>query len=123
MFILDSSGSVGQQNFYRVLNFTYSTIEGLNVDDGSFRIAIITFSDTSRLEFNLNDYSTKKDLKEGIRQVKHHHMTLNVTSISPFPTIFSTTSMINFVRIMNLLQFVVCKDFEFGKVIKYRKVR
>ncbi|WAR09891.1 CO6A6-like protein [Mya arenaria] len=92
VFILDSSGSVGQDNFYRygilicivinidiqysipcflffrVLNFTYSTIDGLDIDSGHFRVGVTTFSDSSRLDFNLNDFSNKQDIHDALTQ-------------------------------------------------------
>ena len=67
--MLDSSGSVGQANFYRVLNFTLYTVDGLDIDSGNFRIGITTFSDLSRLEFNLNDYTKRADIEEALQQV------------------------------------------------------
>lgn len=77
IFILDSSGSVGQDNFYRVLNFTYTTIDGLDIDNGQFRVGVTTFSDTSRLDFNLNDYTTRNDMEKALTQV--HINTRNET--------------------------------------------
>ncbi|XP_052813422.1 uncharacterized protein LOC128240703 isoform X12 [Mya arenaria] len=71
VFILDSSGSVGQDNFYRVLNFTYSTIDGLDIDSGHFRVGVTTFSDSSRLDFNLNDFSNKQDIHDALTQVRY----------------------------------------------------
>lgn len=69
MFIIDSSGSVGQDNFYRVLNFTYQTVDGLDIDSGQFRVGVTTFSDASRLEFNLGDYSKKQDIEQALQEV------------------------------------------------------
>ena len=70
MFVLDSSGSVGQDNFYRVLNFTYQTVDGLDIDSGQFRVGVTTFSDTSRLEFNLADFSTRTDIERALQEVR-----------------------------------------------------
>ncbi|XP_060566778.1 uncharacterized protein LOC132725621 isoform X26 [Ruditapes philippinarum] len=69
VFILDSSGSVGQDNFYRVLNFTYATIDGLDIDNGRFRVGVTTFSDTSRLDFNLDEFHDKADMEAALKQV------------------------------------------------------
>ena len=48
MFILDSSGSVGRDGFWNVLNFTYNTINQLDIDSGYHRIGLITFSDNAQ---------------------------------------------------------------------------
>jgi hypothetical protein len=42
-FVLDSSGSVGEVNFDRVRNFTISAIGDLEIDNGFFRISVVTF--------------------------------------------------------------------------------
>lgn len=55
VFILDTSGSVGRNGFYKVLNFTYQAISDLDIDSGNFRVAVITFSNWPRLEFDLSE--------------------------------------------------------------------
>lgn len=78
VFILDSSGSVGQDNFYRVLNFTYSTIDSLDIDSGQFRVGVVTFSDTSRLDFNLDEFDNKRDMEQALTQVKCFFFYINM---------------------------------------------
>jgi collagen type VI alpha len=80
VFILDSSGSVGQDNFYRVLNFTYATIDGLDIDNGRFRVGVTTFSDTSRLDFNLDEFHDKADMEAALKQVMHFSLNKRVQS-------------------------------------------
>lgn len=72
VFAIDSSGSVGQDNFYRVLNFTYFTVDGLDIDSGQFRVGVTTFSDTSRLEFNLGDFTKKEDIEQALKERVHY---------------------------------------------------
>jgi uncharacterized protein YegL len=55
VFILDTSGSVGRDGFYKVLNFTYHIISELDIDSGNFRVAVITFSNYPNLEFDLSE--------------------------------------------------------------------
>ncbi|KAK3083543.1 hypothetical protein FSP39_025167 [Pinctada imbricata] len=71
VFILDSSGSVGRDQFYKVLNFTYTTVSDLDIDTGHFRIAVITFSDNARLEFNLNRYTTRAEVEGALQRVSY----------------------------------------------------
>lgn len=42
-FILDSSGSVGEENFDRLRNFTIAAVRDLEIDNGFFRVAVVTF--------------------------------------------------------------------------------
>ncbi|XP_021375367.1 uncharacterized protein LOC110464458 isoform X14 [Mizuhopecten yessoensis] len=71
VFILDTSGSVGRDNFYRMLNFTWSTVRELEVDSGNYRIGLMTFSDRANREFNLNSYDTKEKLKKAISRTAY----------------------------------------------------
>ncbi|KAL5006010.1 hypothetical protein ScPMuIL_017168 [Solemya velum] len=71
VFILDTSGSVGDEYFHSVLNFTYSTVDGLDIDSGHYRVGVITFSGASRNEFFLNSYSTKADIEQAIQGIDY----------------------------------------------------
>lgn len=71
IFILDTSGSVGRDNFYRMLNFTWSTVKELEVDSGNYRVGLMTFSDRANREFNLNSYTNKEDLKKAISRTTY----------------------------------------------------
>ena len=70
---------MGQENFYRVLNFTYFTVDGLEIDSGNFRVGVTTFSDVSRLEFNLNDFTKRDEIEAALRSVniKNTKLTIN----------------------------------------------
>ncbi|KAK7502428.1 hypothetical protein BaRGS_00006381, partial [Batillaria attramentaria] len=70
-FILDSSGSVGEVNFDRVRNFTISAIRDLEIDNGFFRVAVVTFSDSANIEFYLNSYVTKDEIVNAIRNIPY----------------------------------------------------
>ncbi|XP_033728441.1 uncharacterized protein LOC117317678 isoform X2 [Pecten maximus] len=71
VFILDTSGSVGRDNFYRMLNFTWETVNELEVNGGNYRIGLMTFSDRASREFNLNSYDTKEDIKKAISRTAY----------------------------------------------------
>ena len=49
VFMLDSSGSINQGNFMRVLNFIRELSSRLDVEGGSARISVMTFADDVRL--------------------------------------------------------------------------
>ena len=54
VFAIDSSGSVGRENFLRELNFVRSLVYGLNM--GDTRVGALQFSNNPQVEFNLNTY-------------------------------------------------------------------
>jgi collagen type VI alpha len=71
VFVLDSSGSLGRDHFYHVLNFTYNIVDELDIDNGNYRVGVVTFSDSARLEFYLDRYSNKVDLEKAISRINY----------------------------------------------------
>ncbi len=49
VFMLDSSGSINEANFKRVLNFIRELAGRLDVEGGSARISVMTFADSNTL--------------------------------------------------------------------------
>ncbi len=49
VFMLDSSGSINEANFKRVINFIRELAGRLDVEGGSARIAVMTFADSNTL--------------------------------------------------------------------------
>ena len=44
-------------------------MDGLEIDSGNFRVGVTTFSDVSRLEFNLNDFTKRDEIEAALRSV------------------------------------------------------
>ncbi|XP_034142664.1 collagen alpha-3(VI) chain-like [Esox lucius] len=56
-FLVDSSRSMGQENFEHVRQFLYSVVKALHEGgDGRFQIALIQYSGSPKTEFQLNTY-------------------------------------------------------------------
>lgn len=70
VWILDSSGSIGLHNFYRVLDFVINLTSHLDIDTNMYRVAMITFSDNDRVEFDLTNRS-REEVLERIRRVRY----------------------------------------------------
>ncbi|XP_072017073.1 ovochymase-like [Amphiura filiformis] len=66
VFAFDKSSSVGRRNFQKGLNFTKNLIEEFGVDHenhGGKRIAVVSFANESKIEFNYNDgVDTKEEV-------------------------------------------------------------
>ena len=66
VFALDASGSIGNDNFEKMVDFTRSVIQGLSIGmDGvsrPTRVGMLTYSDDVTRVFNLNDYDNKYDV-------------------------------------------------------------
>ncbi|KAJ8320015.1 hypothetical protein KUTeg_001602 [Tegillarca granosa] len=65
-FLLDSSTSVGGENFDKMLRFVDKIVRALNVSNGDVRVALLTFSDYTVIEFEFNRYSKKSELQSAI---------------------------------------------------------
>ena len=54
-FALDSSGSVGRNNFLVEIDFVRSVVMGLNTDET--RVAALRYANTASMQFALDDFS------------------------------------------------------------------
>lgn len=63
---LDSSGSIGRENYYTVLDFTKELVASLNIGNHHTLIGLETFSNGVEVKFNLNDFSSKIDVVNAI---------------------------------------------------------
>ncbi|XP_033728448.1 collagen alpha-4(VI) chain-like [Pecten maximus] len=69
VFILDSSTSVGKRNFQKMLNFTKDFLLAADIDSGSVRVGLITYSTSVTIHFYLNTFSTKAEVFSAIDDV------------------------------------------------------
>ena len=65
VFAIDSSGSIGEKNYYTVLDFAKTVVSSLNVGPQT-RVGIETFADDRTLQFNLNSFEDKDTLINAI---------------------------------------------------------
>uniref|UniRef100_A0A8C4YSR8 VWFA domain-containing protein n=1 Tax=Gopherus evgoodei TaxID=1825980 RepID=A0A8C4YSR8_9SAUR len=61
-FSLDTSTSIGQENFQKVKNFLYTLVSSLNVSSDQIRVGLAQYSDETFTVFLLNQYSLKNVL-------------------------------------------------------------
>ncbi|NXV22033.1 CO6A6 protein, partial [Cepphus grylle] len=66
MFLLDSSGSIGDENFRKMKNFTRELVNRIDIGADRMQIGVVQFSDKPKEEFKLNTYSTKRDILRAI---------------------------------------------------------
>ena len=64
--MLDSSGSIGRRNWYKVLNFVKAMALSLRVDSGVHKIGVASFGSYANREFNLEQYQTLSELLPAI---------------------------------------------------------
>ncbi|NXV27991.1 CO6A6 protein, partial [Rissa tridactyla] len=69
MFLLDSSASIGDENFRKMKNFTRELVNRIDVGADRMQIGLVQFSDKPKEEFKLNTYSTKRDILSAIDRI------------------------------------------------------
>ncbi|XP_048835540.1 collagen, type XXVIII, alpha 2a [Brienomyrus brachyistius] len=71
VFVIDSSESVGPENFEIVKDFVTALVDRVTVGRNATRIGLVLYSLDIHLEFNLARYMTKQDVKQAIRKMPY----------------------------------------------------
>ncbi|XP_077410711.1 uncharacterized protein LOC144040414 [Vanacampus margaritifer] len=71
VFVIDSSESVGPENFEIIKDFVNALVDRVTVGRNSTRIGLVLYSLEVRLVFNLARYGTKQDIKQAIRNIQY----------------------------------------------------
>lgn len=66
MFLVDASGSVGEDNFAKVKQFMKETINFFDIGTKFTRVGVITFSTHAQLEFGLGTHNTSTTLMSAV---------------------------------------------------------
>ena len=71
IFILDSSTSVTEENFVRMLQFCKDIINSAEIDSGRVRVGAIVYSSSPEIQFNLQSFSKRSDIFDAIDEMQH----------------------------------------------------
>lgn len=71
IFVIDSSESVGPENFEIIKDFVTALVDRVTVGRNATRIGLVLYSLEVRLEFGLNKYTTQQDVKQAIRKMQY----------------------------------------------------
>ena len=66
VFVMDSSGSVGEENFQRMKEFIKDILQQLNVVSCKYRIGLVKYGSSAFVQFHLNSYNTTAELMTAI---------------------------------------------------------
>ncbi|XP_074996952.1 LOW QUALITY PROTEIN: collagen alpha-6(VI) chain-like [Calonectris borealis] len=69
MFLVDSSASIGNENFLKIKNFVRELVNRTDVSADRVQIGVVQFSHKPKEEFQLNTYSTKRDILSAIDRI------------------------------------------------------
>lgn len=70
VFLLDGSDGT-RSGFHAMSAFVQRIVEKLNVDESKYRVSVVQYSDNPKVEFYLKTYSTKADVLNTIKVLKH----------------------------------------------------
>lgn len=71
MFLVDGSGSIGDENFNQVKLFLRSFVSGLTVASDKVRIGLAQFTDDTYQEFLLKDHDNVQEVLDQIAQLQY----------------------------------------------------
>lgn len=77
VFILDSSTSVGQDNYDKMKQFVKKFLHSANIDGGEVRVGVVSYSSRVTVEFNLNDYNTKTAVFDAVDKITWRYGSTN----------------------------------------------
>lgn len=69
VFVIDSSESVGPENFEIIKDFVAALVDRLTVGRNATRVGLVLYSLDVQVVFNLARYTTKQDVKQAIRRI------------------------------------------------------
>lgn len=71
VFVIDSSESVGPENFEIIKDFVAALVDRVTVGRNATRIGLVLYSLEVRVQFNLLRYTTRQDVKQAIRTIPY----------------------------------------------------
>lgn len=71
VFMLDSSSSEGATNFQKQRDFVASFVRSLTIGPSNVQVGVVTFSTTAKVNFDLNDHTTKPSVLSAINQISY----------------------------------------------------
>ena len=67
MFALDASGSIGKENFEKMIDFIRTVVDGIRIGNSDSRsparVGLLVYSNDATVVFNLNDFTNKFDIQ------------------------------------------------------------
>ncbi|KAH9489337.1 hypothetical protein Btru_051673 [Bulinus truncatus] len=71
VFVLDKSSSIYILDFHKQLKFVSDVIDIFDIGVNKTRVAAVSFSTNATVEFHLDEFSTKQDIKDSIAKVNY----------------------------------------------------
>ncbi|XP_053455777.1 collagen alpha-5(VI) chain [Nycticebus coucang] len=69
-FLIDGSTSIQKEDFEQIKKFMLATIEMFSIGQDKVRVGVVQYSDDSKVEFNIADYSNDINLRKAVSNIK-----------------------------------------------------
>ncbi|XP_053456555.1 collagen alpha-6(VI) chain [Nycticebus coucang] len=92
MFLVDSSGSIGLENFSKMKTFMKNLVSKSQIGADRVQIGVVQFSDVNKEEFQLNRFMSQSDISNAIDQMPHIGETTLTGSALTFVSQYFTPS-------------------------------
>lgn len=77
VIILDSSTSVGIDNFEKMKDFVNELLRNADINNDRARVGILTYSTGVKVEFQLNSYKSNADVETAVKNIKYTYGSTN----------------------------------------------
>ena len=77
VFVLDSSTSVSERNFKKMLNFVKDFLRDATISPKYVRVGVLVYSTSVYIQFHLNEYKTKEDVFAAIDRIQYTYGSTN----------------------------------------------
>ncbi|XP_060063141.1 uncharacterized protein LOC132543642 [Ylistrum balloti] len=78
-FLIDSSGSIGSSNFKLMRKFLVDFINENAINTGSVKVALVSFSSYSKVEFHFNTHDSTEAVQRAIKKMTYMSRATNMT--------------------------------------------
>ncbi|XP_074051889.1 collagen alpha-6(VI) chain-like isoform X1 [Macrotis lagotis] len=83
MFLVDSSGSIGLENFAKMKTFMKNLVSKSQIGADQVQVGVVQFSDNNKEEFQLDKYRTRKEIFDAIDAMPYlQQMTMTGSALS-----------------------------------------
>ena len=84
VFVVDSSGSIGMENFAKIKAFVKQTLNFFDIGTDLTRVGLITFNQYGSLQFGLGKYNTSNALVTAVQSIIYSQGGTNTGMIELF---------------------------------------
>ena len=79
VLLLDSSGSIGIDNWYKVLNFTQEIVNSFTIGPDNVRVGVIWYGNRASIAFHMNTYDNEAEVLQAIGSIRYKDQNTNTS--------------------------------------------